>query len=63
MLATLCDRGEPVTLPALAAALRDARGGRPVGSLHGRLELLARNGHARKTWAGREIAWATVSGQ
>ncbi len=61
VLATLREQHVPITLPALTAALRERCAGRPVGSLHGRLELLARQGRARKAWVEGEIAWGTVS--
>jgi predicted GIY-YIG superfamily endonuclease len=61
VLATLREQRDPVTLPVLAAALRERGAARPVGSLHGRLELLARQGRARKAWVQGEIAWGTVS--
>ncbi len=48
--------GEPVTLAALQAHLR-RRGIPPVGSAHGRLELLARAGQVRKTALLGELAW------
>lgn len=40
-LATLAALGRPATVPTIIAALRDRRGGRPVGSLQRRLALLA----------------------
>ena len=52
----LTQLGEPVTLAALQAHLR-RRGIAPVGSVHGRLELLARAGQVRKTALLGELAW------
>jgi hypothetical protein len=55
---TLDQLARPVTLTALQAQLR--RSGERVGSLHGRLELLALRGRVAKTSVFSEIAWATV---
>jgi hypothetical protein len=52
----LADLSEPVTLTALQSHLR-RRGYGPVGSLHGRLELLALRGRVRKCSLLGEIAW------
>ena len=53
--------GEPVTLAALPAHLC-RRGIAPVGSVHGRLELLARAGQVRKTALLGELAWELEAG-
>ena len=47
------------TLTALQAQLR--RRGKRIGSVHGRLEVLAVRGRVSKTWLLAEIAWAIVS--
>jgi hypothetical protein len=52
----LAELGEPVTLAALRSHLR-RRGHPSVGSLYGRLELLARTGLVHKGWLVGEIAW------
>ena len=49
---------QPATLTALQAQLR--RRGKRIGSVHGRLELLALRGRVSKTWLLGEIAWAIV---
>ena len=49
---------QPATLTALQAQLR--RRGKRIGSVHGRLELLALRGRVSKTWLLGEIAWASV---
>jgi hypothetical protein len=51
---------EPVTLPALRAQLRRAGHDR-VGSLYGRLELLAKAGRIRKSELLGEIAWTRAA--
>jgi hypothetical protein len=56
IVAQLAARSEPVTLPMLRSLLRRAGHDR-VGSLHGRLELLARAGRVRKSELLGEIAW------
>jgi hypothetical protein len=48
---------EPVTLAGLHGHLR-RHGHGPVGSLHGRLELLELHGHVRKSWLLGELAWS-----
>jgi hypothetical protein len=48
----------PVTLPALSRRLK-LRNGAGVGSVHGRLELLALTGRVCKTELLGEIAWST----
>jgi hypothetical protein len=50
---------QPATLTALQAQLR--RRGKRIGSIHGRLELLALRGRVSKTWLLGEIAWAIVT--
>ena len=54
-------RGIPqaATLTALQSQLR--RRGKRIGSIHGRLEVLALRGRVSKTWLLGEIAWATVT--
>ena len=49
----------PATLTALQAQLR--RRGKRIGSIHGRLEVLALRGRVSKTWLLGEIAWAIVT--
>jgi hypothetical protein len=49
---------QPATLNALNAQLR--RRGKRIGSVHGRLELLALRGWVSKTWLLGEIAWTVV---
>jgi DNA-binding response OmpR family regulator len=49
---------QPATLTALQAELR--RRGKRIGSVHGRLELLALRGRVSKTWLLGEIAWTIV---
>jgi hypothetical protein len=56
VVGVLADLSEPVTLTALHNHLR-RRGHGPVGSLHGRLELLALRGRVRKCSLLGEIAW------
>jgi predicted GIY-YIG superfamily endonuclease len=56
VMRVLADLSEPVTLTALQSHL--LRGGHgPVGSLHGRLELLALRGRVCKCWLLGETAW------
>jgi hypothetical protein len=50
---------QPATLPALQAQLR--RRGKRIGSIHGRLEVLALRGRVWKTCLLGEIAWAIVT--
>ncbi len=57
VIATLGQTRQPVTLTALHAQLRHR--GQRVGSLYGRLELLALRGRVTKTSLLDEIAWAT----
>jgi hypothetical protein len=57
----LSDGGEPMTLGGLRARLR-LRGHRDVGSLHGRLELLAAQGRVVKCELLGEIAWTAAVG-
>jgi hypothetical protein len=59
LLGVLAEIAQPATLTALNAALR--RRGKRIGSVHGRLELLALWGRVAKTWARGEIGWTTVS--
>lgn len=59
LVRALAELSGPVTLPALYAHLR-RHGHQSVGSLHGRLELLAASGRIRKSLLLGEIAWATV---
>jgi hypothetical protein len=61
LVRVLAELGEPVTLGALQSHLR-RRGHPSVGSLYGRLELLARAGLVRKGWLLGEIAWEAVPG-
>jgi hypothetical protein len=49
---------QPATLTALNAQLR--RRGKRIGSVHGRLELLALRRRVSKTWVLGEIAWTIV---
>ncbi|MGH2868400.1 MAG: hypothetical protein ACRDNK_12645 [Solirubrobacteraceae bacterium] len=58
LLAVLDGTAQPATLNALQAQLR--RRGKRIGSVHGRLELLALRGRVSKTWLLGEIAWTTV---
>lgn len=55
LLSVLNATAQPATLPALQAQLR--RRGKRIGSVHGRLELLALRGRVSKTWLLGEIAW------
>ena len=59
LLSVLGGIPQPATLTALQAQLR--RRGKRVGSVHGRLELLALRGRVSKTWLLGEIAWTTVT--
>ena len=58
LLSLLGGIAQPATLTALQAQLR--RRGKRIGSVHGRLELLALRGRVSKTWLLGEIAWAVV---
>jgi hypothetical protein len=58
LLSVLGGIAQPATLTALQAQLR--RRAKRIGSVHGRLELLALRGPVSKTWLLGEIAWATV---
>lgn len=58
LLAVLGGIAQPATLTALQAQLR--RCGKRIGSVHGRLELLALRGRVSKSWLLGEIAWITV---
>jgi len=58
LLSVLAGTAQPAMLPALQAQLR--RRGKRIGSVHGRLELLALHGRVSKTWLLGEIAWATA---
>jgi hypothetical protein len=58
LLSVLGGIAQPATLTALQAQLR--RRGKRIGSVHGRLELLALRGRVSKTWLLGEIAWTTV---
>jgi hypothetical protein len=60
LLSVLGGIAQPATLTALQAQLR--RRGKRIGSVHGRLELLALRGRVSKTWLLGEIAWTTVPG-
>ena len=60
LLSVLAATAQPATLPALHGQLR--RRGKRIGSVHGRLELLALRGRVSKTWLLGEIAWTTVPG-
>ena len=57
LLSVLATIAQPATLPALQAQLR--RRGKRIGSVLGRLELLALRGRVSKTWLLGEIAWQT----
>jgi len=61
LLNALSQLAEPVTLTALQHHL-DRRGVPPVGSAHGRLELLALAGRVRKASVLGEIAWQAHAG-
>ena len=50
---------QPATLTALQAHLR--RRGKRIGSVHGRLEVLALGGRVSKTWLLGEIARTIVT--
>ena len=54
LLSVLAATAQPATLPALQGQLR--RRGKRIGSVHGRLELLALRGRVSKTWLLGEIA-------
>jgi hypothetical protein len=56
VLHVLAEVAEPVTLAGLKGHLR-RRGHGPVGSLHGRLELLELHGRVCKSWLLGELAW------
>ena len=58
LLSVLGGIAQPATLTALQAQLR--RRGKRIGSVHGRLELLALRGRVSKTWLLGEIAWTIV---
>jgi hypothetical protein len=58
LLSVLGGIAQPATLTALEAQLR--RCGKRIGSVHGRLELLALRGRVSKTWLLGEIAWTSV---
>jgi hypothetical protein len=58
LVSVLAGISQPATLPALQAQLR--RRGKRVGSVHGRLELLALRGRVTKTSLVGEIAWTTA---
>jgi hypothetical protein len=58
LLSVLGGIAQPGTLTALQAQLR--RRGKRIGSVHGRLELLALRGRVSKTWLLGEIAWTIV---
>ena len=58
LLSVLGGIPQPATLTALQAQLR--RRGKRIGSVHGRLELLALRGRVSKTCLLGEIAWAAV---
>jgi hypothetical protein len=60
LLSVLGGIAQPATLTALQAQLR--RRGKRIGSVHGRLELLALRGRVSKTWLLGEIAWTIVPG-
>ena len=59
LLSVLAAIPQPATLPALQARLR--RRGKRIGSIHGRLEVLALRGRVSKTCLLGEIAWAIVT--
>ena len=59
LLSVLGGIPQPATLTALQAQLR--RRGKRIGSIHGRLEVLALRGRVSKTWLLGEIAWAIVT--
>ena len=60
LLSVLAAIAQPATLPALQAQLR--RRGKRIGSVLGRLELLALRGRVSKTWLLGEIAWQILPG-
>jgi hypothetical protein len=49
---------QPATLTVIQAQLR--RRGKRIGSVHGRLELLALRRRVSKAWLLGEIAWAVT---
>ena len=49
---------QPATLTVLQAQLR--RRGKRIGTVHGRLELLALRGRVSRTWVLGEIAWTIL---
>ena len=57
LLSVLAASRQPATLSALQGQLR--RRGKRIGSVHGRLELLALQGRVAKTRLLGEIAWTT----
>jgi hypothetical protein len=59
LLSVLGGMAQPATLTALQAELR--RRGKRIGSVHGRLELLALRGRVAKTWLLGEIAWTIAA--
>ena len=59
LLSVLGGIPQPATLTALQAHL--CRRGKRIGSVHGRLEVLALRGRVSKTWLLGEIAWAIVT--
>ena len=59
LLSVLAGIPQPATLTAIQAQLR--RRGKRIGSVHGRLELLALRRRVSKTWLLGDIAWAVVS--
>ena len=58
LLSVLGGNPQPAMLTALQSELR--RRGKRIGSVHGRLEVLALRGRVSKTWLLGEIAWAIV---
>ena len=59
LLSVLARIPQPATLTALQAQLR--RRGKRIGSIHGRLEVLALRGRVSKTLLLGETAWAIVT--
>jgi hypothetical protein len=59
LLTVLGGIAQPATLTALQAQLRTR--GKRIGSIHGRLEVLALRERVSKTWLLGEIAWAILT--
>jgi hypothetical protein len=59
LLSVLGGIPQPATLTALPSQLR--KRDKRIGSIHGRLEVLALRGRVSKTWLLGEIAWTIVT--